>query len=136
MEFSIFYLSLLSHISHEALTLLLHVPTHILLINIQSHNSSLTQTFLSHIFLFKDLCPSYVLPLPAALIFTHCYSLSWLIYLLVLSLSLFLKHAYKYSGDFVLHHSIDTIAFLLFDSNGYSAKEGNSCIWPCALHNK
>ena len=50
----------------------------------------------------------------------------------VWSPSLFLKHAHKYSGAFILHDSTHTIGFLS-SSNGYSVKEGGSSIYGPVL---
>lgn len=122
--------------SHEALTLVLYVPAHSSLINIQSPFPSLLAFLPSHkhswIIFFTSKIFS-VLHMPCFFPW-HTYSHIATLFpyqshsLPVWSPSLFLKHAYKYSGAFVLHYSIHTIAFLLSSSNGYGVKEGGSCI--------
>lgn len=123
--------------SHEALTLFLPVSACSLLINIQSpfppwlaflhsHKHSWMIFFTSNIF---------------SVLHMHCLSLGAPIHTLLLSfltkLSLpvwsFSNTLKKYSCAFIVHNSLHTIAFLLLSSNGYSVKEGGSCIYGPVL---
>lgn len=127
--------------SREALTLLLYVSARSLLINIQSPFPPLLAFLHSHkhswmIFFTSNIFSVLHMPClsPLALLFTHCYSLSLPISLYLCDLSLSSSYTLKkYSGAFVVHYSTHTTAFLLLSSNGYSVKEGGSCIYGLAL---